>query len=51
MTPSAAGGGAWPAYATSSTGILAAGSVLAMLLFVVPQRFIVGAFVAGALKG
>ena len=42
-------------YATNSTGILAAGSVLAMLpailLFVVLQRFIVGAFVAGALKG
>jgi multiple sugar transport system permease protein len=42
-------------YATNSTGILAAGSVLAVLpailLFVVLQRFIVGAFVAGALKG
>ena len=42
-------------YATHSTGIVAAGSVLAVmpviLLFVVLQRFIVGAFVAGALKG
>jgi multiple sugar transport system permease protein len=42
-------------YATNSTGILAAGSVLAIapaiLLFVVLQRYIVGAFVAGALKG
>jgi multiple sugar transport system permease protein len=42
-------------YATNSTGILAAGSVLAVLpailLFVLLQRFIVGAFVAGALKG
>jgi multiple sugar transport system permease protein len=42
-------------YATNSTGILAAGAVLAVLpaivLFVVLQRFIVGAFVAGALKG
>jgi ABC-type maltose transport system permease subunit len=42
-------------YATNSTGILAAGSVLAVLpailLFVVHQRFIVGAFVQGALKG
>jgi len=42
-------------YATNSTGILAAGSVLAVLpailLFVALQRFIVGAFVAGALKG
>ena len=42
-------------YATNATGILAAGSVLAVLpailLFVVLQRFIVGAFVAGALKG
>ena len=42
-------------YATNSTGILAAGSVLAVLpailLFVVLQRFIVGAFVQGALKG
>jgi multiple sugar transport system permease protein len=42
-------------YATNSTGILAAGSVLAVapaiLLFVVLQRYIVGAFVAGALKG
>ncbi len=41
--------------ATNSTGILAAGSVLAIapaiLLFVVLQRYIVGAFVAGALKG
>jgi hypothetical protein len=36
--------------ATNSTGILAAGSVLAILLFVVLQRSIVGAFVAGALK-
>jgi multiple sugar transport system permease protein len=42
-------------YATNSTGILAAGSVLAIapaiLLFVFLQRYIVGAFVAGALKG
>jgi multiple sugar transport system permease protein len=42
-------------YATNSTGILAAGSVLAIapavLLFVALQRYIVGAFVAGALKG
>jgi ABC-type glycerol-3-phosphate transport system permease component len=42
-------------YATNSTGILAAGSVLAVLpailLFVVLQRFIVGAFLQGALKG
>jgi multiple sugar transport system permease protein len=42
-------------YAANSTGILAAGSVLAIapaiLLFVVLQRYIVGAFVAGALKG
>jgi multiple sugar transport system permease protein len=42
-------------YATNSTGILAAGSVIAVLpailLFVLLQRFIVGAFVAGALKG
>jgi multiple sugar transport system permease protein len=42
-------------YATNSTGILAAGSVLAVLpailLFVVLQRFIVGAFVQGAVKG
>jgi multiple sugar transport system permease protein len=42
-------------YATNATGILAAGSVLAVLpailLFVALQRFIVGAFVAGALKG
>jgi multiple sugar transport system permease protein len=42
-------------YATNSTGILAAGSVLAVapaiLLFVVLQRYIVGIFVAGALKG
>ena len=42
-------------YATNSTGILAAGSVIAVLpaivLFVVLQRFIVGAFVSGALKG
>ena len=42
-------------YATNATGILAAGSVLAVLpailLFVVLQRFIVGAFLAGALKG
>ena len=42
-------------YATNATGILAAGSVIAVLpailLFVVLQRFIVGAFVAGALKG
>ena len=42
-------------YATNSTGVLAAGSVLAVapaiLLFVALQRYIVGAFVAGALKG
>jgi multiple sugar transport system permease protein len=42
-------------FATNATGILAAGSVLAIapaiLLFVVLQRYIVGAFVAGALKG
>jgi multiple sugar transport system permease protein len=42
-------------YATNATGILAAGSVIAILpailLFVVLQRFIVGAFTAGALKG
>jgi multiple sugar transport system permease protein len=42
-------------YANNATGILAAGSVLAVapaiLLFVVLQRYIVGAFMAGALKG
>ena len=42
-------------YANNATGILAAGSVLAIapaiLLFVALQRYIVGAFVAGALKG
>jgi multiple sugar transport system permease protein len=42
-------------YATNATGILAAGSVIAVLpailLFIVLQRFIVGAFIAGALKG
>jgi multiple sugar transport system permease protein len=42
-------------YATNATGILAAGGVLAILpavlVFVVLQRFIVGAFVTGALKG
>jgi multiple sugar transport system permease protein len=42
-------------YANNATGILAAGSVLAVapaiLLFVALQRYIVGAFVAGALKG
>jgi multiple sugar transport system permease protein len=42
-------------YATNATGILAAGGVLAILpavlVFVVLQRFIVGAFLAGALKG
>ena len=42
-------------YATNSTGILAAGSVIAVLpailLFVVLQRFIVGAFVAGRAEG
>jgi len=42
-------------YATNATGILAAGSVIAVLpailLFVVLQRFIVGAFTRGALKG
>jgi multiple sugar transport system permease protein len=42
-------------YATNATGILAAGSVIAVLpailLFVILQRFIVGAFISGALKG
>jgi multiple sugar transport system permease protein len=42
-------------YQANSTGILAAGSILAILpavaLFVALQRFIVGAFTAGALKG
>ncbi len=42
-------------YATNATGILAAGSVIAVLpailLFLALQRFIVGTFVAGALKG
>jgi multiple sugar transport system permease protein len=42
-------------YATNATGILAAGGVLAILpailVFVVLQRFIVGAFVGGAIKG
>ncbi|HET6546976.1 MAG TPA: carbohydrate ABC transporter permease [Solirubrobacter sp.] len=42
-------------YATNATGILAAASVIAVLpailLFVILQRFIVGAFLAGALKG
>jgi multiple sugar transport system permease protein len=42
-------------FQANSTGILAAGSVLAILpaiaLFVLLQRFIVGAFTAGALKG
>jgi multiple sugar transport system permease protein len=42
-------------FQANSTGILAAGSILAILpaiaLFVVLQRFIVGAFTAGALKG
>jgi multiple sugar transport system permease protein len=42
-------------YATNATGILAAGSVIAVLpailLFVALQRFIVGAFIAGAIKG
>ena len=42
-------------YQANSTGILAAGSMLAILpaivLFVALQRFIVGAFTAGALKG
>lgn len=42
-------------FQANSTGILAAGSVLAILpaiaLFVALQRFIVGAFTAGALKG
>lgn len=42
-------------FAVNATGILAAGSVLAVLpailLFVILQRFIVGVFVAGALKG
>jgi ABC-type glycerol-3-phosphate transport system permease component len=43
------------AYQANSTGILAAGSILAILpaivLFVALQRFIVGTFTAGALKG
>jgi len=42
-------------YATNATGILAAGSVIAVLpaiaLFLALQRFIVGAFISGALKG
>ena len=42
-------------YATNATGILAAASVIAVLpailLFVILQRFIVGAFISGALKG
>ncbi len=42
-------------YAANSTGILAAGGVLALLpavvVFVLLQRFIVGAFIEGALKG
>jgi len=42
-------------YAANNTGILAAGGILAILpvivVFVALQRFIVGAFVAGALKG
>jgi hypothetical protein len=42
-------------YATNSTGILAAGSAIAVLpavlLFVLLQRFIVGIFVQGAVKG
>jgi multiple sugar transport system permease protein len=42
-------------FQANSTGILAAGSILAILpaiaLFVALQRFIVGAFTAGALKG
>jgi multiple sugar transport system permease protein len=42
-------------YATNGTGILAAGGMLAILpailVFVVLQRFIVGAFLGGALKG
>ena len=42
-------------YATNATGILAAGGMLAILpailVFVVLQRFIVGAFLGGALKG
>ena len=42
-------------FAANSTGVLAAGSVLAVLpvivLFVLLQRYIVGAFMAGALKG
>jgi multiple sugar transport system permease protein len=42
-------------FAINATGILAAGSVLAILpailLFVILQRYIVGVFVAGALKG
>jgi multiple sugar transport system permease protein len=42
-------------YAENSTGILAAGGMLALLpavlVFVLLQRFIVGAFVEGALKG
>jgi len=42
-------------YAANATGILAAGGVLAILpaivLFVVLQRYIVGVFISGALKG
>ena len=42
-------------YATNSTGILAAGGVIAVLpatvLFVLLRRLIVGVFVRGALKG
>jgi multiple sugar transport system permease protein len=42
-------------YATNATGILAAGGVLAILpavlVFVILQRFIVGAFLSGAVKG
>ena len=42
-------------YAANATGILAAGGMLAILpailVFVVLQRFIVGAFLGGALKG
>ncbi len=42
-------------YATNATGILVAGGMLAILpailVFVVLQRFIVEAFLGGAIKG
>jgi multiple sugar transport system permease protein len=42
-------------HATSATGILAAGGVMALLpaivVFLLPQRFIVGRLISGALKG